>query len=133
MAELAKIGDVTFTTTDQTFDRLQRTAGWKWAEQARLGRAPALQFTADEAETITVSGTIYPGQAGAPADPIAALTALGAARTPHSLNVGIKPTYALGQWVVERIERTETHHFANGTPRRVDFTLTLKRYGPDDR
>ena len=131
MATLAQLGNVTFTTTAQTFDRLQRSAGWNWVEQARLGREPALQFTGDQAQHITVSGTLYPNQAGAPADPIAKLQALGAERKPRRLVLGDAPSYNLGRWVVERIERTETHHFSNGTPRRADFTLALKKYGDD--
>lgn len=54
------LGDYRFSLDTSAYQQFERQATYNWPEQARLGNAPALQFTGRGGETIHLSGIIYP-------------------------------------------------------------------------
>ncbi len=38
-----------------------------------------------------------------------------------------------GQWVITRVEETQSVFYADGSPRQVEFRLKLARYGEDKK
>ena len=116
------------------YSELRRHARRRWAARERFGQPPALEDLGRDAETLTVRGTIWVQSA-------TDLTALAALKTAAGLDAEADPPdplpvylgggpgasgVFLGQWVVTRLAETERTLRADGTPTRVDFTVTLR-------
>ena len=41
--------------------------------------------------------------------------------------------FAFGQWCITSVQENQTIFFKDGTPRRIDFTINLKKYGDDKK
>lgn len=107
-----------------------------WAEVPRIGDAPALQFIGKAAQTITMTGRIYP-EFDLRHPNLALFENMNDSRlkaygmrpyteTPMALTTATGEN--LGRWVVVRIERTGRALMSNARPRAIDFTIELKRY-----
>jgi phage protein U len=123
--QLLQLGSFVFSVPATTFESLELSCAWEWAEQKRVGGTPALQFTGTEARTISLSGVVFPAFAGG-AGQIAKIRALGDAGEPLQLVDG--RGRALGRWVIKSLNETQHAHLSDGTPRRQDYTLSLARY-----
>lgn len=129
---LAKLGDYTFELDTAAFQQLQRQSAYRWQRLARLGRTPAAQFLGPGDDDITLAGSIYPHFRGG-------LGQVGAMRAQAGRGEPLALTYAFervgqycGLWCIQRVQETRTLLFKDGTPRRIDFTLSLLAYGEDD-
>lgn len=128
---MARLGSFMFGLDTAAFQQLQRTSGYRWEEKNRIGRDPALQFTGTETETITLSGVIFPHFRGG-------LGQIEQLRQEAGLGQPLPFIYAseyvgqyLGRWCITAISEDRTVFFQDGKPRRIDFQITLKRYGDD--
>lgn len=124
---MMQLGGFRFGIPTAAYQELRRTTEYKWPAQERLGRHEALQYTGPGADTITLSGVIFPEFRGGTGQ-IDRLRALASQGTPQILVSGMGEI--LGWYVVERIEETQGVFAAAGVPRRQDFTLQLRRYEP---
>jgi len=122
---LLTLGSYRFAIDTGAPEEIARTSGYSWPGQDRIGRAPALQFTGKEAETITLRGVIYPHFAGGLRQ-VDAMRAEADKGRPMYLTTGYGE--AMGRWVIERINERRRVFFENGLPRAIEFDLTLKRY-----
>jgi len=120
------LGVFRFSLDTAAYDELFRTQDWEWAEQARVGEYPALQFTGQGVELRQFKGTIYPSFRGGLSQ-IELMRAEADLGLPLLLVAGTGAV--LGFWVITHIEHTETFFFANGQPRKIQFNLQIKRYG----
>jgi phage protein U len=125
MSMMINLGGFPFMIDTAPYQELTRQTSWKWPEQELIGTTPALQFTGKNAETITLRGMLVPGFTGG-REIVTALRLLGDLGTPLPLVAG--NGFFLGLWVLESIEHGEDIHFADGSPRRMSFTVTLKKY-----
>ena len=123
-----KLGDFTFSLDTAAYDELRRSYGYEWAEQPRVGGVPALQFTGRKCETITLQGLIYPHFRGG----------LGQIKAMRREAEKAKPLllvdgrgFVLGQWVIEGIDESQSLLWANGVPRKIAFSLQLKKFSED--
>lgn len=116
-----------FNLSTAGFDTLRRQTSYNVAAQERLTRRPALQAVSKGGESITVSGAIFTGRAGA--GQLDQLRGIGFAMAPLMLTTGYG--HALGQWYLTRIEEEQAGLFADGMPRKQQFTLEFQRYGED--
>jgi len=128
---MAKLGSFMFGLDTAAFQTLKRVSTYRWQAQDRIGKKPALQNTGQGADTITLSGEIYPHFRGGLGQ-IGALRAQAANGKPLTLiyafeNVG----QYCGLWCVTEISETRTVLFSNGTPRKIEFDMTLLEYGDD--
>jgi phage protein U len=119
------LGTYAFALSSAAYQEFTRSSAYTWAEQPLIGGRPALQFTGIDAETVTLRGTIYPTFRGGLRQ-VDAMRALAGRGAPLRLVSGLGSN--LGAWVIEKISEGHTVFFSDGTPRKIDFDLTLKRY-----
>jgi len=126
---LMALGLFTFELKTAPFETLKRSTEQRWEAKNRVGRGPAYQWTGPGEDTITVEGTLAPELTGGPVnlDKLRDMSAKGKA---WILTAGTGEV--LGQWFIRKVEETRTRMLANGTPRKIAFTLTLCRYWDED-
>lgn len=128
---MARLGDFQFGIDTAAFTDLQRSSAYRWEAKNRIGRQPAMQNVGRGADTISLSGTIYPHWRGGLGQ-MAALRDMAATGEPQPLVYAFETSgQYCGLWCIESIEETRTILFENGAPRKIDFRVTLKEYGED--
>ncbi len=131
------LGPVVFSINTAAYEQLQRSTQYQWASQSRLGHpvlkhlgigGPAYQYISPGDESINLNGTIYPQYKGGPLQ--ISLMRLGA-----GLGIALPLIdgygFILGRWLVENVQETNSVLFSDGSPRKIDFSLSLKRYNED--
>lgn len=54
------LGQYRFSIDSAAYQTFTRSTEYRWEEQKRLGKDPAMQFVGPGTDTITLEGTIYP-------------------------------------------------------------------------
>lgn len=128
---MAKLGDYMFSLDTAAFQQLQRDTAFRWTSQPRIGRRPAMQFTGLEDETIELSGVIYPHFRGG-------IRQIGQMRAAGATGKAMPLVYAFdqigqycGQWCIKSVREGRTEFNRNGTPKKIEFSLSLVYYGED--
>ena len=129
MLRLTGDTEFSFETSSAAYQRYVSTRGSRWPEQERLGRAPALQHVGFSTAEITLDGVIYPGAAEGLRDAPRKLRGLSLADSPFLMVTGTGQV--CGFWAVPDVSDTRTVFLDNGLPRKIEFTIKLKYYGPD--
>jgi phage protein U len=124
-AVMMNLGGYSFEIATTPYQELMRQTGWSWPEQELIGTTPAMQFTGRTAEKISLRGMIVPGFTGG-RSAVETLRLLGDLGKPLPLVSG--QGFFLGLWVLEGVEHSEDIHFSDGAPRRMTFTVNLKKY-----
>lgn len=125
---MLSLGMFVFSLSTLAYQELQRQTNWRHASNSRVGAPPALQFVGRGEDTITLPGIILPELAGS----ILSLDALRLmANTGKAWPMVEGSGRIYGLWVIESLSETKTLFFRDGTPRRIEFTLTLKRTDDD--
>jgi len=116
------LGMFVFSLPTLAYQEMQRKSAWRHARSGRIGAIDATQFVGRENDTITLSGTAYAElMAGrASIDELRDMAAQGKA---WPLIDGTGRVY--GAFVITGIDEGMKEIFADGTPRRVDFTIEL--------
>lgn len=128
---MARLGAFNFGIETAAFRELRRVSSYRWEGKNRIGRKPAQQHLGDGADTITLAGVIYPHYRGGLGQ-IEALRAQAASGEPLPLVYAFESVgQYCGLWCVTSIEESRAVLFDNGTPRRIDFSLSLTQYGED--
>ena len=122
---MMQLGAFQFGVNTAAYQGLSRSDEWRWPDQERFGQAPALQYTGPGATTITLDGILYPEWRGGLGQLDAMRAEAGKGR-PLVLVDG--RGQALGMWVIERVDESQSIFAAGGVARRVEFTLQLKRF-----
>lgn len=122
---MMNLGGYSFEIASTPYQELMRQTGWKWPEQELIGTTPAMQFTGRQADKISLRGLLVPGFTGGRLA-VESLRLLGDLGKPLPLVSGTG--FFLGLWVLESVEHSEDVHFSDGSPRRMSFTVNLKRY-----
>lgn len=131
MAEriMLRLGDFDFEITTAAYQKYIAHHSAKWAEQERIGRDPALQFVGMGTVEITLDGVVYPALAGSRTASLIPLRRMLAEARPHQMVTGVGD--ACGLWVITDVSDTRTFFADNGEARKLEFSLSLKFYGPD--
>ncbi|MFJ2384272.1 phage tail protein [Pseudomonas protegens] len=122
------LGMFVFSLHTLAYQELQRQTDWRHASNNRFGAPPARQFLGRGEDTITLPGILLPELAG---------TVLSLDALRHMANTGkawpvIEGSGRIyGLWIIESLSETKTIFFSDGTPRRIEFSLTLKRIDDD--
>lgn len=124
------LGVYRFVIKNAAYQTLKRQSEYKWQEVNRIGSNPALQFTGFGVETIELEGVVYPHFKGGlkQVTLMRAEAGLGKALFLISGN-----GFAFGRWCISRITENQSNFLNDGVPRKIEFTLTLKRYGEDKK
>lgn len=123
-----KLGEFIFSRDTAAPQSLRRSTAYTWASQERFGRDPALQFTGRGADTIDLDGVIYPQYRGGLGQ-LDAMRNLAGSGKPQMLVDGRGNVY--GKWSILSVEETGSVFLSDGTPRKVEFRLSLQSYGED--
>ncbi|NVK42099.1 MAG: phage tail protein [Oceanospirillaceae bacterium] len=123
------LGPFMFSRDTAAPQSITRTNNYEWAKQPRLGRESASQFTGIGDDTIELEGVIYPHYKGG-TEQITLMRLMAQEGKPLMFVSGNGFVY--GEYCIVDIEEKGTYLAANGDPRKVEFTLTLERYGSDD-
>ena len=118
------LGMFVFGLPTLTYQELQRTTEWRHASTSRIGTNPASQFLGRGEDTITLPGTLLPGLVGSPLS-LDVLRKMADTGKAWPLIGGTGRIY--GTWVITSISETQQVFFEDGTPRRYEFTISLKR------
>jgi len=121
---LMAFGPFAFGLGTAAFAQLQRQMQFKHAAAVRVGVRDAYQFLGPGSETLTLSGVVAPEVTGTLAS-ITQLENLGREGRSYVLVDGAGTLY--GVYYIDSLQTTQSYHFADGTPRRVEFSVTLGR------
>lgn len=121
---LLSLGMFQFSISTAAYAELSHRTQARFATNDRLGARASVQYLGPGAEEVELSGAIMPPIAGA----LSALDDLRAMQDQGTSWPLVAGTGAvLGSFVIERVENRGTLFFPDGTPRRVDFSLSLLR------
>lgn len=120
------LGDFRFSLDTAAYQDLQRKHAWRWPEIERIGARPARQFIGPGPETIDMTGTIYPSFRGGLSQ-IDDMRVQADKGEPLTLVDGSGKVW--GQYAILSIGETQTTPFSDGTPRKVDFDISLGEVG----
>ena len=123
------LGEFRFEIATAAYQKFSLNQSWRWPEQARINRDPALQFVGRNVGEIELDGLIYPGFKGGLGQ-VEAMRALADAGKPLQLVDGLGRIW--GAWVITEIGDTRTVFADDGQPRKLEFRIKLKAYGEDD-
>lgn len=110
------------------YQQLQRQLAWRHPSNSRVGARPTAQFIGRGDETVTLSGVLYPEITGGRVS-LAALEAMADTGKAWPLIEGTGLFYGL--YVIEEQATTHSEFFPDGAPRKIEFTLKLKRTDDD--
>lgn len=122
------LGMFVFSLRTAAYQELQRQTDWRHASNSRIGAAPARQFVGRGEDAITLPGIIFPELAGS-ALSLDAIRLMANTGKAWPMVEGTGRIYGL--WVIESLSENKTIFFSDGTPRRIEFTLNLKRTDDD--
>lgn len=122
------LGMFVFSLSTLAYQELQRQTAWRHPSSSRVGAAPARQFIGRGDDSITLPGILFPELAGSKLS-LYALRLMANTGKAWPMIEGSGRIYGL--WVIESLSETKTLFFRDGTPRRIEFTLSLKRIDDD--
>jgi phage protein U len=118
------LGPFAFGVTTAGYHQLQRSMQFKHPALSRVGLRDAYQKIGPGEEQITITGVVAPGVTGTLAS-ITRLETMGQGGDAYVLVDGAG--YVYGTYHIDSIQTTQTYHFEDGTPRKVEFSLSLTR------
>lgn len=121
---LMAFGPFAFGMQTAAYDELRRQMQFKHGAAVRVGERDNYQYLGAGEEILTLSGTVAPGVSGTLAS-ITQLETMGLGGQAYVLVDGAG--YVYGVYFIQSLETTQRYLFPDGTPRRVDFSLTLCR------
>ena len=122
---MMRLGVYKFSISTAAYQQLSRSTSYRWSRQERVGVNDALQFTGLGADTIELSGVVFPAFEGGLSQPdhLRLQASIG---IPLPLISGLGRV--LGLWCVEEIRETQSVFAKGGAPLRQEFELRLARY-----
>ena len=123
------LGLFVFSLHTLSYQELQRRTAWKHPTQSIVGGRDASQYLGYGEDTITLSGSLVPEFAGT-AISLDILRRMGNTGQAWVLIEGSGTVY--GAFVITDLQETRTLFYMNGTPRKIEFTLTLRRVDQDN-
>ncbi len=114
-----------FSVRSAPFNERQHSTEYRWASHNRIGNHPAYQYIGKGEETITLTGTLMPEFSGGE-DGLDMLHEMAASGQAYLLMAGNGRIF--GRYFIDSISDTADHFLSNGTPQKIEFTISLKYY-----
>lgn len=122
---LMSLGFFVFMRKTLPFNERSKEMSWNHPTNNVVGSLPKSQFTGKASESVTISGTLMPEITGGKLS-LLALEMMAEKGSAYPLIDGA--TFMIEGWfVIESISQQYTELFGDGTPRKIDFTMNLKR------
>lgn len=118
------LGMFVFMRQTLPYQSMQRVAEYRWPSNSRVGKRAAFQYLGPGDEKITLSGVLYPEFTGGKMTMFAIRQMAEMGRAWPLLDGG---GLIYGMFVIESVSETGSEMFADGTPRKIDFSLSLTR------
>jgi len=107
------------------YQELQRSWEWRHAQSERFMARPASQFIGPGAETINLSGALYPGEGIGAYSSIDTIREMADKGEAYTLVSGVGEV--LGDFFIRKLDLRQELFFVDGAARKSDFTLALER------
>lgn len=117
-------GMFVFSLPTIAYQTLRRKTDWRHASNARMGAAPGYQFVGPGDDSITLSGWVAPELIGSTGS-LELVRRMAATGKAYILVDGSGMVY--GSYVLTDMSEDQTLFYVTGQPRRVEFTLELRR------
>lgn len=121
---MLSLGLFVFMRQTTPYQNMNRNIDYRWPTNNRIGLRPAAQFLGVDSEKITLSGVLLPELTGGKLS-LLALELMAAQGKAWPLIEGNGTLY--GMFAIESLSQTGTLFFADGSARRIEFTLKLLR------
>lgn len=121
---MAALGLFVFQLNTTPYQMMQINQKYRYGVNNRVGKRPAVQFIGLDNDDITLSGTLLPSLTGGKLS-LLVLEQMAETGRAWSLIDGTGNIY--GMFVIEEITQSKSEFFVDGAPRKIDFTLKLKR------
>lgn len=121
---MLSLGLFVFMRQTTPYQSLGRNIDYRWPSNSRIGLRPTAQFLGVDSEKITLSGVLLPELTGGKLS-LLALELMAAQGKAWPLIEGDGTIY--GMFVIESLSQIGTLFFADGSARRIEFTLKLLR------
>ncbi|CRC94879.1 phage tail protein [Salmonella enterica subsp. enterica serovar Typhi] len=118
------LGLYVFMLRTVPYQELLYQRSWRHAANSRVNRRPSTQFLRPDNDMLTLSGVLMPEITGGRLS-LLALEQMAEQGKAWPLIEGSGTIY--GMYVIEGLNQTKTEFFRDGMPRRIEFTLSLKR------
>jgi len=118
------LGRFVFSLATLAYQALQHQSTWRHPTTARIGARPATQFIGPGEDTITLTGLLAPEVTGQRVS-LRLLRDMAHTGKAYVLVDGAGVVY--GSFVIEALTEQQTLFYPNGVPRRIEFTINLKR------
>lgn len=118
------LGMFVFQLQTLPYQSLQRDVDYRWPSNSRVGQRPAMQFLGVNEEKIVLSGSLLPEITGGRMS-LLALNLMADEGRAWPLLDGGGTIY--GMFVINAVSETYSEFFADGTARKIDFTISLTR------
>ena len=125
---LVQLGGFVFSIKTTAYHSTKTTKSYNWPELNRIGGIPALQYTGEGNETMSLDGVIFPKYSGGLGQ-IHNLKKEAEKKTP--LNLVSSNGVDLGDWVIVSISNIDNLFLPGGYPQKIEFNINLKKYGDD--
>ena len=122
---MMQLGEFQFGLDTAAYQVLQRSSSWRWSALERPGGVTALQYAGRDCERIRLPGVIYPEWRGGHQQ--VEQMRLQAERGQPLLMVDGRGR-VLGDWVIERVDEQQSVFAHQGMPRKIEFSLQLRRF-----
>jgi phage protein U len=122
------LGRFRFGVNRANYQTFSRNAPYRWAKQERLGRAPALQYLGPDTEEITLEGVIYPHFKGGLRQ-VELMRLIARQGVPLMLVDGLG--FVWQRWCITTVDERRSFLMADGSPRKIEFSVSLQSYGGD--
>ncbi|MBM4211605.1 MAG: phage tail protein [Gammaproteobacteria bacterium] len=122
------LGPYRFSLNTSAYQSLKRSSEYRWPSLERIGQEPLLQALGQGSDRIDLDGVIYPHFRGGLGQ-INAMRDSAQRQEPLMLINGLGEV--LGRFVITQIEETQNTFLPDGVPRKIEFRLSLERYGED--
>lgn len=121
---MMSFGTFVFSLSTLAFQELQRSQSWRFGASERIGARAALQYLGEGEDTIELSGMLAPELTGT-RDSLNTLRELAADGQALPLVDGAGVVY--GNFVLTGLRESGSIFFSDGTPRRIEFAISLRR------
>ena len=122
------LGPYRFSLNTSAYQTLKRSSEYRWPSIERIGQEPLLQAVGQGCDRIDLDGVIYPHFRGGLGQ-INAMRDSAQRQEPLMLING--QGNVLGRFVITQIEESQNTFLADGAPRKIEFRLSLERYGEE--